>query len=61
MCAAFRSDKALSPRLDILNLLWRCRQGFPEVVFLVENAAKNDPGKEMRSAATRLLESKPKE
>jgi HEAT repeat protein len=56
-CAkALQSDDSKSVRLASLNLMWQCRQKFPQVVSLVENTAKNDPADDVRKRAGELLE-----
>jgi hypothetical protein len=55
-CAkALQEDNSKSVRLAALNLMWQYRQKFPQVVSLVENAAKNDPADDLRKRAGELL------
>jgi hypothetical protein len=55
---ALRSDASASVRMRVMSNLWRNHDDYPEVIAVIERVAMNDPSKEVRSAAMRLVASR---
>jgi hypothetical protein len=52
---AFLNDASPLVRLAVMGNLWKARREFPAVKGLIEQAARNDPSKDVREAAGALL------
>jgi len=53
---AFLKDTSPLVRLAVMGNLWKARHEFAEVKGLIEQAARNDPSKDVREAAGALLD-----
>jgi len=52
---AFLHDKSILVRLSVMKNLWEVHNNYPEVLDLIKKAAKSDPSKEVRKAASDIL------